>query len=172
LFIASELAAVARRVDEIAGGPRLAIPEFEAAVNRSAASPSRATIDRYVRKSAAADGIDPALVEAVISSESGFDPNATSRAGARGLMQLMPGTAATLGVADPSDPEQNVSGGTRYLRALLDRFGDVKLALAAYNAGPAAVERYRGIPPYPETAEYVRNVLARYRQLRASSSQR
>ena len=82
-------------------------------------------------------------------------------------MQLMPQTAASLGVIDPYDPAQNVRGGTRYLRSLLDRFGDVELAVAAYNAGPGAVERYGGVPPYAETQNYVRNVLARYRELRS-----
>lgn len=164
--IASDLAAVARRIERIAQGPRLESGEFAAAV-RSGRFVSRAAIDRIVGAAATASGVDPALVEAIIANESGFDPNATSRAGARGLMQLMPQTAASLGVADPCDPEQNVRGGTRYLRELLERFGDARLAVAAYNAGPEAVERYRGVPPYPETQRYVRNVMARYRELRS-----
>ena len=106
-------------------------------------------------------GVDPALVKAVIQAESGFRTDATSPAGARGLMQLMPSTAASLGVSDPYDPEQNIYAGTRYLKGQLDRFGgDVEKALAAYNAGPAAVIRYDGVPPYQETQNYVQRVLA------------
>lgn len=107
--------------------------------------------------------IDPALVAAVIDVESGFDRSARSHAGAGGLMQLMPGTATSLGVADVTDPMQNVVGGTRYLAQLLDRFGgNVPYALAAYNAGQGAVIRHGGIPPYAETRAYVPKVLARY----------
>jgi soluble lytic murein transglycosylase len=96
--------------------------------------------------------------------ESGFDSLAESRKGAIGLMQLMPTTASRLAVDDPWDPEQNLDGGTRYLRQLLDRFeGSIELALAGYNAGPETVERYGGLPPYPETREYVRRVLSLYR---------
>lgn len=164
--IVSGLASVVRRIEEIAQGPRLDGVEFEGAV-KTASFTSRAAIDRYISTNAQAQRIDPALIEAIIESESGFDPNATSRAGARGLMQLMPQTAAGLGVTDPYDAAQNVRGGTRYLRTLLDRFGDVELAVAAYNAGPGAVERYGGVPPYAETQRYVRNVLARYRELRS-----
>lgn len=110
-------------------------------------------------------GVDPALLSAVAWTESGFNPSATSSAGAQGLMQLMPATAAGLGV-DPMDPAQALLGGARYLREQLDRFGGrADLALAAYNAGPTAVRNAGGIPPYPETQDYVSRVLSRYQQL-------
>lgn len=122
-----------------------------------------AAIDAMIAASASKYGVDPGLVRAVVSQESGFDTYATSKVGAQGLMQLMPETAAGLGVADPYDAAQNVDGGTKYLRQLLDRFGgDTRRAVAAYNAGPAAVERYDGVPPYAETQNYVASVLAGY----------
>jgi peptidoglycan DL-endopeptidase CwlO len=105
-------------------------------------------------------GVDPALLTAVARQESGFDARAVSPAGAQGLMQLMPGTAAGLGVTDSFDPAQAVDGAARLLRDLLQRFGQLDLALAGYNAGPGAVLRYDGIPPYPETQNYVRSILA------------
>jgi soluble lytic murein transglycosylase-like protein len=110
-------------------------------------------------------GVDPALVRAVIEIESGYDPRATSPAGAAGLMQLMPATARSLGVSDPYDPAQSIDAGTRYLAAQLGRFGDIGLALAAYNAGPAAVERAGGVPANGGTPAYVARALARYREL-------
>jgi soluble lytic murein transglycosylase len=102
-------------------------------------------------------------VKAVIAAESNFDPAAVSRRGAQGLMQLMPETAAALGVADPLQPLENVRAGTRYLRLMIDRYGDLERALAAYNAGPTVVDHYGGIPPYPETRDYVQRVLTYYR---------
>jgi len=106
-------------------------------------------------------GVNPALVHAVITAESNYDPEAMSHAGAMGLMQLMPGTARRFGVNDPWDPQQNVHGGTRYLRELLDRFRSLKLALAAYNAGEGAVEQYGNqVPPYSETQGYVDKVMS------------
>ncbi len=115
--------------------------------------------------------VDPALVEAIVAVESSFDPRAISPKGAIGLMQLMPQTASRYDVSDPFDPQENLTGGTRYLRDLLSRFGgDLPQALAAYNAGEAAVFKYQGIPPYRETREYIQKVLARYRPGQVSPS--
>jgi soluble lytic murein transglycosylase-like protein len=114
-------------------------------------------------------GIDPALLAGLVKQESGFNPNAGSPAGARGLAQLMPGTAAGLGVTDVLDPVQSLDGGAKYLRQQLDAFGgDVTRALAAYNAGPGAVQRYGGVPPYAETQNYVRIVQANAAHYRAA----
>jgi soluble lytic murein transglycosylase-like protein len=126
--------------------------------------------DALIRAAAAREGVDPALVRAVAQAESSLDPRAISPAGARGLMQLMDGTARDLGVSDSLDPVQNVAGGTKYLRALLDRFGgDVTRTLAAYNAGPGAVDRYGGPPPFQETQAYVRKVLGLREQYRQAT---
>ena len=122
--------------------------------------PDLAPYAREVREAAERHGVPESLITAVIRVESGFNAQAVSRKGARGLMQLMPGTASMLGVRDSFDPRQNIDGGVRHLRGLIDRFGsDLKLALAAYNAGEQAVVNYRGIPPYPETRDYVTKVL-------------
>lgn len=119
---------------------------------------------RIVDSHAKANRLDPKLVRAVISVESAFQPAALSDKGAMGLMQLMPETAETLAVEDPWDPDANIAGGAKYLRQLLDRFdGSLELALAGYNAGPEAVVRYGGIPPYTETQDYVEKVLRLYR---------
>ncbi len=116
--------------------------------------------DALIREASAREGIDATLVKAVAQAESSLNPNAVSPAGAKGLMQLMDATARSLGVADPFDPVQNVAGGAKYLKQLLSRYGgDVRRALAAYNAGPGTVDRYGGIPPYAETQTYVQRVL-------------
>jgi soluble lytic murein transglycosylase-like protein len=179
--ITSDLASVAQRISQIAGAS-FAVPAFNAppatpsfaemvqaqlAPDGPAIVPS-ARVDALVTSSCTAYGVDPALIKAIVVNESGFDANATSSAGAQGLMQLMPATAASLGVTNPYDPAQNILGGTRYIKGLLDRFdGDVPLAVAAYNAGPGAVEKYGGVPPYAETQNYVQNVLASYAKYRA-----
>jgi len=122
-------------------------------------APKHRGYDEMIGLTAREQRVQPALVKAVIAAESSFDPAAVSRKGAQGLMQLMPATARDLGVDDPLEPKDNVRGGTRYLRSMLDRYGDLSRALAAYNAGPTAVDRYGGIPPYRETQDYVNRVL-------------
>jgi hypothetical protein len=119
---------------------------------------------REVGQAATASGIDADLIHAVIAVESGYEPSARSPKGAMGLMQLMPATAAQLGVVDPLDPEENIRAGALYLRRLWDRFGDLNLALAAYNAGPARVEAFGGVPPFAETVNYLRQVRRLYPQ--------
>jgi soluble lytic murein transglycosylase-like protein len=124
--------------------------------------------EAQIDQAAARNGLDPAVLHGLIQQESGFDPSATSSAGASGITQLMPGTAASLGVADPLNPAESIEGGARYLGALMAQFGgNTEDALAAYNAGPGAVQQYGGVPPYAETQSYVANVLANaeaYRQ--------
>jgi len=127
-----------------------------------------ATIDAMVRQAAARHGVDPRLIFLVMQAESGFRLRAVSPKGATGLMQLMPATALRLGVTNILDPRENVFGGVKYLRWLLDRFGgDVRLALAGYNAGEGAVESYRNqVPPFQETQNYVRSIVLRYIRFR------
>ncbi len=128
----------------------------------SNSSQSKNAVRQHIQVAATRFGVDSNLVDAVAWQESRYNPRARSTAGAVGVMQLMPGTARQLGVRNPHDVEQNVVGGTAYLREQLERFGNnVPLALAAYNAGPGAVIKYGGIPPYRETQNYVRQILQR-----------
>jgi len=122
-------------------------------------SPRVSLFDLSIHRAASANGLSPRLIQAVIQVESGYDPRAVSNRGARGLMQLMPDTARDMGVADVFDPDQNIGGGARYLRLMLDTFDqDLTLALAAYNAGPDTVRRAGAVPAIPETRNYVRRI--------------
>src|SRR5262245_20626722 len=123
---------------------------------------TQAGMDAFIKKVSAKYNVPPDVVAAVIEAESEFNPRAVSHRGARGLMQLMPKTAKTLGVDDPFDPRENIEAGVRHLRALMDRFGDnLPLVLAAYNAGEVAVIKHRGVPPYRETRAYVKRIMKR-----------
>jgi soluble lytic murein transglycosylase-like protein len=153
-----------------ASAPAVATPATLSALPAAGPSqlPAGTPFGDQIAAAAQRNGLDPSLLAALIKQESGFNPNAASPAGARGLTQLMPGTAAGLGVGNPSDPAQAIEGGARYLKEQLDRFGgDEARALAAYNAGPGAVQRFGGVPPYAETQNYVRNVQAFAAQFRA-----
>ncbi|RDY66439.1 lytic transglycosylase domain-containing protein [Halobacillus trueperi] len=121
-----------------------------------------AAVDQLIKKASDRYGVDEKLVRSVVKAESNFDAGVVSHAGAQGLMQLMPATAKGLGVTDPFDPEQNLMGGTKYLRQMLDRYdGNTELALAAYNAGPGNVDKYEGVPPFRETQNYITKILGR-----------
>lgn len=151
-----------------------ALMELESQGNRAKAPYIKGTAEAYasqVHDAAIEAGIEPALVHAVITAESGYNPKAVSKAGAQGLMQLMPETAQRYAVEDAFDPAQNIRGGARYLRDLMDLFdNDVSLAVAAYNAGENAVMKYdRQVPPYPETRAYVPKVLRLYNKYAALS---
>jgi soluble lytic murein transglycosylase-like protein len=140
-----------------------ASPGFAALTGATGASvlPAGTPYGAEITAAARRHGLDPALLAGLVKQESGFNANAVSPAGARGLTQLMPATAAGLGVTDATNPAQALEGGAKYLKAQLDRFGgDVAKALAAYNAGPGAVQRFGGVPPYAETQAYVRRVQA------------
>ena len=130
--------------------------------HRGGKGPAR--FDDLIARAGVINGLSPALIKAVVRAESNFQPDAVSRKGAQGLMQLMPKTARSLGVRDALRPSENVFAGSRYLRNMIDRYGDLRYALAAYNAGPTAVDRYGGVPPYPETRQYVDRVLRFYRR--------
>lgn len=130
--------------------------------NRRSSGKSQAQYEALINHIAAGHGMNPSVIKGIIEVESGYDQFAKSSKGAMGLMQLMPGTAQDLGVADPWNPTENITAGTKYFSWLLKKYnGNLTKALAAYNAGPAVVDAYGGIPPYQETEEYVRSVLAR-----------
>ncbi len=153
------------------------VPDAElnaASGSATATSGGSGAYEALIEQAAARNGVDPAVLHGLIEQESGFDPSATSSAGAEGLTQLMPGTASSLGVANPLNPAEAIEGGARYLGELTSEFGgNTQDALAAYNAGPGAVEQYGGIPPYAETESYVSKVLGNaetYRQSHPSTA--
>lgn len=178
--INARLAQIGQMADRLSGAtPQTPGTSFAAALQSAqggmpaapAAGGSPTAYDSLIQQAAAKYGLDPAVLKGLIKQESGFNPQARSAAGAVGLTQLMPATAAGLGVTDSTDPAQAIDGGARYLRQQLDRFGgDVSKALAAYNAGPGAVEKYQGVPPYAETQAYVRAVLANAEQYRGTTT--
>lgn len=137
---------------------------------RPSFSKNRNAFDGIIQTAATAYNIDHGLIKAIIHTESGFNPNARSKPGAQGLMQLMPATAGMYGVADAYNPDENIKAGTKHIKYLVDRYRDIELALAAYNAGEGNVKKYGGIPPFAETQDYVKRVLSRYRNLYGGSS--
>jgi soluble lytic murein transglycosylase-like protein len=145
-------------------------PHVDVATEFEAVPPSEA-YEAIIQEAAAEYDVDPALIRAVMQAESAFHPYAVSRAGAEGLMQLMPALADEMGVSDSFDPRENIMGGVRYLKRLLDYHnGNLDLALASYNAGPGNVERYGGVPPFRETRNYIKTIKALYQRSKRSSN--
>lgn len=139
---------------------------------RPSFSKNKNAYDAMIADAANIYGVDKGLVKAVIHTESGFNPHARSGPGAKGLMQLMPATARRFGVSDVYDPAQNIKGGAQYLSFLMKRFNNLELALAGYNAGEGNVDKYKGIPPFAETQDYVRRVIGRYNKLYGGNAEK
>ena len=170
LAAAMSSAPMARPVIAIIPTANMLAPQIDVATEFEAIPPSEAYED-IIREAAATFDMDPALIRAVMQAESAFHPYAVSRAGAEGLMQLMPALADEMGVADSFNPRDNIMGGARYLKRLLEHHnGDLDLALASYNAGPGNVERYGGIPPFRETRRYVKTIKALYARSKKSTN--
>jgi soluble lytic murein transglycosylase-like protein len=170
LAAAMSSAPVARPAIAIFPAGKITTPQVDVATEFEAVPPSEA-YEEIIQDAALKYDMDPALIRAVMQAESAFHPYAVSRAGAEGLMQLMPALADEMGVTDSFDPRENIMGGTRYLKRLLDYHrGNLDLALASYNAGPGNVERYGGIPPFRETRRYVKTIKALYARSKRSSN--
>lgn len=168
--------AIEREFQVLARGPEAPDKDFQSILDstmkssNSGENVSNAEVNQLIDEYSQKNGLDSDFVRAVVKQESGFNEKATSRCGAAGLMQLMPGTAKSLGVIDPYDAEDNVKGGTKMLANLLKTYGGNKeLALAAYNAGGGAVKKYGGIPPYAETQRYVKNIMSMYGKMKGGA---
>ncbi len=166
--IENRICSIEQKINRLSGEPAPGSKSFEKILNEKTQQSEtsslpekfdRKQITELIEKYSRENGLDKNLVNAVIQAESSFDIKAVSSAGAQGLMQLMPFTAEKLGVENPFDPEQNIAGGTKYLKSLINKYNSVELGLAAYNAGPNNVNKYGGIPPFIETQNYVKKVM-------------
>lgn len=166
--IETRISSIEQKINKDGGKNEPGVVSFEKVLNEKVQETKKSSlpekfdkthITKLIEKYSNENGLDKNLVEAVIHAESSFNNEAVSHAGAQGLMQLMPLTAEKLGVDDPFDPEQNIAGGTKYLRNLINKYNSVELGLAAYNAGPENVNKYGGIPPFSETQNYVKKVI-------------
>lgn len=170
--ILGRINSIDQRIESLNPSKKELVASFSQILNQTRKSLSpRANnwiVEDALQKASATTGLDIDLLKAVMQQESGGNSNAVSSAGAKGLMQLIDSTAAEMGVANPFDPHQNALGGALYLKKQLERFGNLKLALAAYNAGPDAVAKHKGIPPYNETINYVNSIISSYRGRKGS----